>query len=154
MSHEVRGAAWTGAVGFFAAASVLLVTGCNTSFLRPTPSPSGDEAAVTLRDLQIENADGHRAVLLRLSRVPTAVRHSSSNNPAQITVQAWGPMGEGDLPERGLPQVDDQITQVRVSRRAGNLQVVLDLQGDEVPPYSVHEMADWIMIRFGNGQPS
>jgi hypothetical protein len=131
------------------AALVLVLAGCSTSFLRPTAAPTGEEAAVTLRDLQIENVDGHRAVFLRLSRVPTMVRHSSSSNPAQITVQAWGPVGEGDLSERDLPQTDSEITQVRVSRRDGSLSVVLDLQGEDPPPYTVHEMADWIMIRLG-----
>jgi hypothetical protein len=129
-----------------------LLAGCSTSFLRPTATPSGEDAPVTLRDLQIDNTDGHRAVLLRLSRVPTAVRHSSSSNPAQITVQAWGPVGDGDLTERELPQTDDEISQVRVSRKSGTLTVVLDLRGNQPPPYSVHEMADWIMVRLGGPQ--
>ena len=91
------------------------------------------------------------AVLLRLSRPPTLIRHSSSKNPAQITVQAWGPAGE-DLPERALPQFDAQITQVRVWRKEGALNIVLDLQGNDPPEYTVHEMADWIMIRFNASQ--
>jgi hypothetical protein len=152
MNEVVRPPARARAVRSAVVVCALLLSGCSTSFLKPTPTPGGDEAPVTLRDLQIENADGHRAVLLRLSRVPSSVRHSSSSNPAQITVQAWGPVGEGDLAERDLPQVDDEITQVRVSRRAGGLSVVLDLKGDQPPSYTVHEMADWIMIRFGTPQ--
>jgi hypothetical protein len=125
-----------------------LVAGCSASLGRPTAAPTGDQAPVTLRNLQIETLDGHRAVLLRLSRVPTMVRHSSSSDPARITIQAWGPLGDQDLEERNLAQIDPQITQVRVSRRAGGLNVVFDLQGDKPPPYTVHEMADWIMVRF------
>ena len=127
---------------------VLLIAGCAQKLGRPTPSPSGDEAPVTLRNLQIETIDGHRAVLLRLSRLPTMVRHSSSKRPAEITVQAWGPVGDGDLPERALPQIDPMIAQVRVSRHDGGLSIVLDLHGEDPPPYSVHQMADWIMVRF------
>lgn len=127
---------------------VLLVVGCAQKLASPTASPSGDQAPVNLRNLQIENVDGHRAVLLRLSRLPTMVRHSSSRHPGQITVQAWGPVGDGDLPERALPQMDAQVAQVRVSRHDGGLTIVLDLHSDEPPAYSVHEMADWIMVRF------
>jgi hypothetical protein len=127
---------------------VLLIAGCAQKIGRPTPAPSGDDAPVTLRNLQIESIDGHRAVLLRLSRLPTMVRHSSSRRPAQITVQAWGPVGEGDLAERVLPQLDAQIAQVRVSRRDGGLTIVLDFHGDDPPQYSIHQMADWIMVRF------
>ena len=127
---------------------VLLIAGCAQKIGRPTPSPSGDEAPVTLRNLQIESIDGHRAVLLRLSRLPTMVRHSSSRRPAQITVQAWGPVGEGDIAERVLPQLDAQIAQVRVSRHDGGLTIVLDFHGDSPPQYSINQMADWIMVRF------
>jgi hypothetical protein len=128
--------------------AVLLAAGCAQKIGRPTAAPSGDNEPVTLRNLQIETVDGHRAVLLRLSRLPTMVRHSSGKRPAQITVQAWGPVGEGDLPERVLPQLDAQITQVRVSRHDGGLTIVLDFRGDDPPPYNVNEMADWIMVRF------
>lgn len=127
---------------------IVVVNGCSTSLQHPTPAPTGDEAPVTLRNLQIETVDGHRAVLMRLSRVPTLVRHSSSSDPARITIQAWGPPGDQDLPERNLAEVDPQVTQVRVSRKQGALTVVLDLKGNQPPAYTVHEMVDWIMVRF------
>jgi len=127
---------------------VAVLAGCAQKLAAPTPSPSGDQAPVTLRNLEIETIDGHRAIVLRLSRLPSLVRYGSSRRPAQITVQAWGPVGDADLPERNLPQVDPQITQVRVSRKNGGLNIVIDLQGDDPPAYTVHEMADFIMIRF------
>jgi len=130
----------------------LLVMGCARRLAAPTPSPSGDQAPVTLRNLQVATVDGHRAVLLRLSRLPTLVRHSSGSHPARIMIQAWGPVGDGDLPERTLAQVDPQITQVRVSRHQGGLNVILDLNSEDPPPYSVHEMADWIMVRFNDAE--
>ncbi len=126
-----------------------VLMGCAAQrMVAPTATPTGDDAPVTLRNLQVANADGHRAVLLRLSRMPTQVRHSSTRHPAQITVQAWGPAGGGDLPERAVPQVDPQIAQISVSRHEGMLRVVFGFTGDEPPPYSVHQMADWIMIRL------
>lgn len=120
------------------------------TFLRaPNAVPEGERAAVALRNLQVTDADGHRAMLLRLTRVPTAVRYSDSSAPAQIVVEAYGPPGEGDLAEKALPQDDPYVRQVRVSRQQGVLQIVLDLYGEQPPPYQVHEMADWVMIRFG-----
>jgi hypothetical protein len=127
----------------------LFAAGCGPELAAPTASPTGNEAPVALRNLQVTTVDGHRAVLLRLSRLPTMVRQSSGKDPPRIVIQAWGPAGDGDLPERTLPQVDAQISDVRVSRRAGALSVVLVFKGVEPPPYSVHEMADWIMVRLG-----
>jgi hypothetical protein len=126
----------------------LLVAACSQRLVAPTAAPTGDLAPVALRNLEVTAVDGHRAVLLRLSRSPTLVRESSAKRPPRITVQAWGPPGDADLPERDLPQADPLIEDVRVSRTRGALTVVIELKGDQVPPYTVHEMADWIMIRF------
>ena len=119
----------------------------------PTAAPSGDQAPVALRNFEITNADGHRAVLLHLSRLPTLVRQSSSSRPGRITLELWGPPGDADLPERDLPQLDALVDNVRVSRKSGALTVVLEFKGEEPPAYTVHEMADWIMVRF-SGQAS
>ncbi len=124
---------------------LLTVAGC--AAFRGDAPPA--QQAVSLRNLQIESVDGERAVLLRLSRLPGQVIHSSASAPASITVRMSGPRGEGDFTEQALPQTDPQITRVRVERENGELRVTLDLKGDAPPPYSVHEMADWIMIRLG-----
>jgi hypothetical protein len=126
----------------------LLLFGCSQRMVGPTAAPSGDQAPVALRNFEVTSADGHRAVLLRLSRQPTQIRQSSSSRPARITLQAWGPPGDSDLPERDLPQTDPQITDVRVSRKSGALTVVIELNSEKPPEYTVHQMADWIMIRF------
>jgi hypothetical protein len=124
-----------------------LMGGCS-SLSAPSPAPVGDEAPVNLRDLQIATTGGHRAVLLQLSRLPTLIRHSTSSEPGRIIIQAWGPEGDSDLPERLLPQSDAMVTNVTVSRQGGELRVVLELNTQEPPPHRVHEMADWIMVRF------
>jgi hypothetical protein len=125
----------------------ILVAGCS-QLAAPTAAPVGDEAPVNLRDLQVATSGGHRAVLLQLTRLPTLVRYSSSSEPARITVQAWGPEGDTDLPERVLPQSDALVRQVTVSRNRGELRVIIELNQQEPPPHRVHEMADWIMVRF------
>jgi len=147
MREFLRTAGWRGRLALLL--PLVLITACAQKLGRPSAAPTGDQAPVTLRNIQLATLDGHRAVLLRLSRLPTLVRHSSSRHPAQIIVQAWGPAGD-DLTERTLPALDAQIPRVRVSRREGALTVMLDLQGDDPPPYSVQEMADWIMIRFSS----
>lgn len=131
------------------AAATLALGGCSSRPQMPSSTPVGEQAPVGLRSLQLTTADGHHALLLRLTRLPTMVRHASSEEPAQITIQAWGPPGGGDLPERALPQEDPYIRQVRVSRDGGVLRIVVDLHGAMPPPHMVHEMADWIMVRFG-----
>lgn len=128
----------------------LAMAGCSSVLSRPTESPVGDLAPVNLRQFQIiRSADGSRTVMLRLSRTATLVRHSSSSSPGRILVEAWGPAGDGDLAERSLPRDDADIGAVRVSRKKGELRLTLEFRSPNAPAYTVHEMADWIMIRLG-----
>ena len=78
-----------------------LTSGCASQASRPSALPSGDNTPVTLRDLQITQSEGHRAVFIRLSRLPTLIQHSNSGDPARIMIIAWGPTGGEDLGERG-----------------------------------------------------
>ena len=131
-----------------AALSLSTLAGCPAKRTVPTAMPTGDQAPVALRDIRVETVETHRAVLLRLTRVPTLVRASSSRSPAEITVQAWGPDTGGDLAERVVPLTDPQIRGARVGRTKGGLYVVLEFIGTKPPTYTVHEMADWIMVRL------
>ena len=139
---------WLAALGVSA-----VVSGCGAAIWSPTPAAVGVDEAITLRDVQVEAAGEHRAVLLHLSQTPSQVRYGDTRNPAAITIEAWGPPGNFDLPERTLPQSDALVSQVRVSRDEGCLRVTIDMQAGELPAYSVHEIADWVMVRIqGAGQ--
>ena len=141
-----------------AAAVVALAMGaCSKTVAPPAPPPVdagasaaalADPSPVTLRNLQVATIEGTRVVLLRLSREPYGLSYAAEKDPGRIIVRASGPPGDGDLPERTLQQLDAQIADVRVSRMQGMLQVVIDFKTDAVPPYSVNQMVDWVMIRL------
>ena len=124
----------------------------------PLAEPTGTKGAaiesipnasipLDVQEFQVANADGHRGVFLKLSRLPDAVEHHSESDPARIILEIKGPTGE-EVPEAAFPGRDTLVARVRVSRSFGVLRVALDLQGDDPPRYSVHTMADWIMIRL------
>lgn len=133
-------------VGAFCAVS------CAQRGAAPSPAPVGADAPLDVRYIQVATVEGHRAVLVRLTHVPSMVRDSSSQNPAEILVHAWGPSGGFDMPERSFPQSDAYLPEVRVSRKGGELRIVLQLAGNVPPQYTVHEMADWIMVRLIGGR--
>jgi hypothetical protein len=126
--------------------------GCAQRAAAPSPAPVGANAPLDVRYIQVATVEGHRAVLVRLTQVPSMVRASSSRNPAEILVHAWGPMGDFDMPERNFPQPDAYLPEIRVSRKGGELRIALQLAGDVPPQYTVHEMADWIMVRLIGGR--
>ncbi len=113
-----------------------------------TPDFSHLASPLDLRQFEVvSSAGGYRGVFLRLSRFPEAVATSDSSDPATIILTIDGPTGtEGD--ESAYPGGDSLVSQVRVARRPGQLQIILDLSIADPPQYSVHRMADWIMVRM------
>lgn len=106
-------------------------------------------APLVLQDYRVVTAEGQRGVFLKLSRLPDAVEHHSEENPPRVVVEINGPTGTETADEE-FPGGDTLISRVRVEQTFGLLRVTLQLQGNEVPPYSVHRMADWVMIRLGS----
>jgi hypothetical protein len=107
----------------------------------------GISIPLEIREYDVLNESGYRGIFMKLSRLPDSIQHSSDNNPARIVLEIKGPTG-GELPEQAFPGADTLVSRVRVAPRPGVLWVSLDLQGDEVPPYTVHSMADWVMVRI------
>ena len=114
---------------------------------------SGLAIPLDVREYEVSHAAGHRGVFLKLSRLPDSVAHYSKSDPARIIIEVMGPTGE-EVPEENFPGRDTLVSQLRISRGFGVLRVVLDLQGDDPPDYSVHTMADWIMIRLAPRESS
>ena len=106
-----------------------------------------------LREFEVVSAEGgYRGVFLKLSRLPTAVTHSSQSDPARIVLDIQGPTGT-ESGEEVFPGGDTLVTTVQVTRQLGSLRVVLDLQADSPPDYQVFPMADWVMIRLNPLNP-
>lgn len=131
--------------------SLLLVAGC----ARRVPlAKSGEEnpfaqlsVPLEVQDFNVVSADGYRGLFLKLSRLPDTVESHAEKNPTRLVLEISGPTG-GETPEETFPGGDLLVSRVRISSTYGVLRVVVDLFGDELPEYSVHTMADWIMVRF------
>jgi hypothetical protein len=109
---------------------------------------SGLSAPLDLRQFEVvSSGGGYRGVFLRLSRFPDSIETSHYSDPARIVVDIRGPTG-AESPEETFPGGDSLVAKVRLLREIGLLRVVLDLAGSDPPKYTVHRMADWIMIRL------
>jgi hypothetical protein len=136
-------------------AVAFLLSGCASR----TPLKAGDESdfergltalsvPLDIQDYRIVSIDGHRGVFLKLSRLPDAIDDRAETNPPRVILDIKGPTGE-EAPEQELPGRDSLVSRVEVTRSFGVLHVTLELRGSDVPPYTVHRMADWVMVRLG-----
>jgi hypothetical protein len=117
-------------------------------------SMPGASIPLDIREFEVvPAANGARGVFLKLSRLPGDITHRSENGPARIVIDIAGPTGTESAPE-AFPANDTLVTQVTMSRQMNSMQIVLDLEGDEPPPYDVLPMADWILVRIkSTGEP-
>jgi hypothetical protein len=135
--------------------AVLLVASCAKRDPLADPGKSGGflqeslpglTIPLEIREYDVLNESGFRGIFLKLSRLPDSIQHSSDNDPARIVLEIRGPTA-GEGPEEAFPGGDTLVSRVRVAPRPGALWVSLDLAGNRVPEYTVHSMADWVMVR-------
>jgi len=111
------------------------------------------EAPLDIQGFQVVNADGHKSVFFKLSRLPDGVESYGESDPARIVIDIKGPTGQ-EVPEQFFPGKDNFVSYVRISSRYGAVRIVLDLQAANPPPFTVLPMADWLMVRLGPAQTS
>ncbi|MBI4514336.1 MAG: hypothetical protein HY699_00760 [Deltaproteobacteria bacterium] len=113
------------------------------------PSPLGDIVVpLAVRSFEISSVDGQRGVFFKLSRVPDRVASHEESEPARIVVEVEGPAAGDDIAPQSYPGADTLVSQINMSRTGGRLTLVVELSGSVVPRHSVHQMADWIMVRL------
>jgi AMIN domain len=136
---------------FFTLAVCVVIGGCAKRAPLtepPTHDPFAElSAPLDLVEFRVVKADGHRGLFLKLSRLPDSVTHHTEKNPSRIVLDIAGPTGT-ESPDEAFPGDDSLVSRLHVSRTFGVLRVAIDLQSVEVPEYSVHPMADYIMIRL------
>jgi hypothetical protein len=134
-----------------ALSSVLLLAGCAKRAPLATPEEENPfaqlSAPLEVRDFDVASADGYRGLFLKLSRLPDAVASHAEEDPTRLILEISGPTG-GESAEQTFPGGDTLVSRVRISSTYGMLRVAIDLLADELPDYSVHTMADWVLVRF------
>jgi len=114
----------------------------------PPPWLSSLEAApLAVENVSVSSSQGYHAIFFKLSRFPDKVSDSVGANPARIHLELAGPAGGKDLPEERIMLADSFVHAVRMSRTNGNVHITMEVEGNEAPYVSVHEMADWVMVR-------
>jgi hypothetical protein len=109
---------------------------------------AGLAAPLAVQSFSVSTSEGRRGVFLKLSRIPERVTSHDESEPARIVIDAEGPAEGADMPVQTFAGGDTLVSQLHVSRTGGDLRMVLELSSVEVPLYSVHQMADWVMVRF------
>ena len=101
---------------------------------------------LSLQKVQLSVQGNRRSVLFQFSRPPDAVNSFALLSPSRLVIDVQGP-------RRGTPtavyQADDELlAQVRLGTHPDHLRLVLDLKAAEIPPFSVEQRTDRVVIVF------
>ena len=102
--------------------------------------------SLSLEKVQLSVQGNRRSVLFQFSRPPDAVNSFALSSPSRLVIDVRGP-------RRGTPtavyQADDELlAQVRLGTHPDHLRLVLDLKESKIPPFSVDQRTDRVVIVF------
>lgn len=106
-----------------------------------------------VRELRVTHGGDTEAIFIKLSRLPDGIDHRVDAASGSIVLDIKGPAGGESSDEESL-QGEGPLSRIRIARHTNVLRVSLDLEGRDVPPYSVHLLSDWIMIRLTTPGPA
>jgi hypothetical protein len=133
-----------------AIAVALALAGCTTE-KQPellTPQQYAElSVPLDIREFRTVNDSGTQAIFIKLSRLPDGIDHHVESASGTIVLDIRGPAGPETVDEESL-QAPPPLSRIRVGRGPRVLRLSLDLERGEVPPYSVHLLSDWVMVRL------
>jgi hypothetical protein len=104
-------------------------------------------APLEIVEYRVAQAEGDRALFLRVSRFPDKLTYQPLEQPPELVLRLDGPAVGEDVPEERVVLNDGLMTALRVSRAAGILTVVVEFAAPELPNFKITEAADWITVR-------
>lgn len=128
----------------------LALAGCAANPEPPLLTPEQfAELSVPLdvREFRTSAGSGTQAIFIKLSRLPDGLDHHVDNAAGSIVLDIRGPTGPAGEQEESL-QAESPLSRIRIARAPQVLRLSLDLARGDVPPYSVHLLSDWIMVRL------
>ena len=130
--------------------ALLTTSACAHQTKKPeTPSPSVTQPApvqltasptyngpLRLHEVRVIEATGQHSVLFRLSRPPEGVDYFPLRNPSRLVIDIKGPIDP--LPKvQNYKATDPLVSAVRIGSYQGRMRLVVDLKGNDIPPFSV-----------------
>ena len=112
-----------------------------------TPLAFSQSAPLHLQEIRLTTEGEARTVLFQFSHPPDAIRSFSLSSPSRIVIDVHGSVQ--NVPSRTYQADDALLTHVRTGSHPQHLRLVLDLNGQTVPVYSVERRATEVLAKLG-----
>lgn len=102
--------------------------------------------SLSLQKVQLSVQGNRRSVLFQFSRPPDAINSFALSSPSRLVIDVRGP--HQGTPTAAYQADDELLAQVRLGTHPDHLRLVLDLKQAEIPPFSVEQRTDRVVIVF------
>lgn len=129
----------------------------------PGPTPAA-VPAITASARQVEPADplliqevrltetaGQRRVQFQFSQPPHGIDYFPLRDPSRLVIDVQGPIASQPQVET-YDTLDQLVSAVRISTYQGRIRLVIDMESEEVPPFSVDQRESVITAYLGHKQ--
>ncbi len=136
---------------------------CAAQVSGPTPAPVPAVTATAsarqaepadpllIQEVRLTETAGQRRVQFQFSQPPHGIDYFPLRDPSRLVIDVQGPIAS-------LPQVetydtlDQLVSAVRISTYQGRIRLVIDMESEEVPPFSVDQRESVITAYLGHKQ--
>ena len=112
-----------------------------------TPLAFSQSTTLHLQEIHLTTEGEARTVLFQFSHPPDSIRSFSLSSPSRIVIDVQGSVQ--NVPSRTYQADDALLTHVRTGSHPQHLRLVLDLNGQTVPVYSVGHQATKVLAKIG-----
>lgn len=99
-----------------------------------------------LQKVQLSVQGNRRSVLFQFSRPPDSINSFALASPSRLVIDVRGPLR--GIPTAAYPTDDELLAQVRLGTHPDHLRLVLDLKAAQIPPFTVEQRTDRVVIVF------
>ena len=143
---------------------------CAAQVSSPTPAPApqaADVPAITASARQVEQVEpadplliqevrltetaGQRRVQFQFSQPPHGIDYFPLRDPSRLVIDVQGPIASRPQAET-YTTLDQLVSAVRISTYQGRIRLVIDMESEEVPPFSVDQRESVITAYLGHKQ--
>ena len=109
-------------------------------------SPFAQSEILGLQKVQLSVQGNRRSVLFQFSRPPDSINSFALASPSRLVIDVHGPLQV--VPSAAYQADDGLLAQVRLGAHPDYLRLVLDLKETEVPPFTMEQRTDRVVIVF------
>ena len=102
-----------------------------------------------IREVRLSETDGQRSVRFQFSQPPCGIDYFPLREPSRLVIDVKGPIAFPPQAET-YSTLDPLISAIRIGSYQGRIRLVIDMESEEIPPFSVYQHESVLTADIGH----